>query len=151
MNGFFAPSSRSPDDVAATSRRLAAITDAFHLPTLTATLNDEARQRGIELNSRMLIMEPELHVTLITMKPHAHIREHRRQGQASLHALTGILRVHRAGGAVDLPANHLLRLKTGILHDVEALEESAFLLTVACPGEAVTEEAQTRLEWGEPW
>jgi hypothetical protein len=34
---------------------------------------------------------------------------------------------------VDLPAGHLLALESSIEHDVEALEESGFLLTVASP------------------
>ncbi len=32
---------------------------------------------------------------------------------------------------VDVPAGHLLAVEAGIEHEVEALEESAFLLTLA--------------------
>lgn len=31
---------------------------------------------------------------------------------------------------MDLPARHLLALEAGLRHDVEALEQSAFLLTI---------------------
>jgi hypothetical protein len=44
-----------------------------------------------------------------------------------------------------------MTLKTGVVHDVEALEDSVFLLTVACPGETVTEVSRAPLDWGEPW
>jgi quercetin dioxygenase-like cupin family protein len=42
--------------------------------------------------------------------------------------------VRAQGRTFDLPAGSLLALDQGIPHDVEALEESAFLLTIAWPG-----------------
>jgi quercetin dioxygenase-like cupin family protein len=36
-----------------------------------------------------------------------------------------------AGQEFDLPAGHLLALDAAVPHDVEALEDSAFVLTVA--------------------
>ena len=41
----------------------------------------------------------------------------------------------RRGEAFSLPAGGLLALGQGLPHDVEALEESAFLLTIAWPSE----------------
>jgi hypothetical protein len=38
------------------------------------------------------------------------------------------------GRTFDLPAGSLLALDRGLPHDVEALEDSAFLLTIAWPG-----------------
>ena len=38
------------------------------------------------------------------------------------------------GRTFDLPAGTLLTLDQNLPHDVEALEESAFLLTIAWPG-----------------
>jgi hypothetical protein len=37
---------------------------------------------------------------------------------------------------IDLPAGHMLALERGLPHDVEALEDSAFLLTIAWPEDA---------------
>jgi quercetin dioxygenase-like cupin family protein len=34
---------------------------------------------------------------------------------------------------VEVPAGHLLALDRGITHDVEAVEESVFLLTICWP------------------
>jgi hypothetical protein len=39
--------------------------------------------------------------------------------------------VHLADRKVNVSAGHLLVLDCGVLHDVEALEESAFLLTIS--------------------
>jgi hypothetical protein len=41
--------------------------------------------------------------------------------------------MHILGKIVDLPVGHLLVLDRAVLHDVEAQEESAFLLTIAWP------------------
>jgi quercetin dioxygenase-like cupin family protein len=43
--------------------------------------------------------------------------------------------MHVEGKVFDLPAGHLLALERAIAHDVEALEDSAFLLTIAWPDE----------------
>jgi hypothetical protein len=42
--------------------------------------------------------------------------------------------VRAEGRTFDLPTGRLLALDHGLPHDVEALEESAFLLTIAWPG-----------------
>ena len=47
--------------------------------------------------------------------------------------VAGRLRLHVPGGTVDLPVGHLLALDGKVPHDVEALEESAFLLTIGWP------------------
>ena len=47
--------------------------------------------------------------------------------------IAGRIRMHVESKALDLPADHLLMLERAIAHDVEALEDSAFLLTIAWP------------------
>jgi hypothetical protein len=39
--------------------------------------------------------------------------------------------------AIDLPAGHMLALERALPHDVEALEDSAFLLTITWPEDAI--------------
>jgi hypothetical protein len=41
--------------------------------------------------------------------------------------------MHAGGKEFDLPAGHLLVLDRAMPHDVVAIEDSAFLLTVAWP------------------
>ncbi len=48
-------------------------------------------------------------------------------------ALTGKLRLHLPDQTVELPAGRLLTLERALPHDVEALEESSFLLTISWP------------------
>jgi hypothetical protein len=44
--------------------------------------------------------------------------------------------MHVKGKVIDLPAGHTLALARAIPHVMEALEDSAFLLTIAWPEEA---------------
>lgn len=41
--------------------------------------------------------------------------------------------MHADGRVIDLPMGHVLALDGAVPHDVEALEDSAFLLTIAWP------------------
>jgi hypothetical protein len=52
-------------------------------------------------------------------------------GRVSIQTLRGEIGVEAQGRTFRLPQGGLLTLDQGIPHDVEALEDSAFLLTVA--------------------
>ena len=68
------------------------------------------------------------------MKADTHMKEHRAEARISIHALQGRMLLHVAGQKpVELAAGQLLTLDCGMPHDVEALEESAFLLSVSWP------------------
>ena len=59
--------------------------------------------------------------------------EHKTEGQISVHVLAGHIQVKAAGRTFNLRPGALLALDQGLPHDVEALEESALLLTIAWP------------------
>ena len=61
------------------------------------------------------------------------MNEHQAEGRISIHSVLGKICVHLPDQKVNLSAGQLLVLDCGMVHDVEALEESAFLLTVAWP------------------
>lgn len=54
----------------------------------------------------------------------------------SIHVLAGHIKVRAGERTFDLPAGRLLALDQGVPHDVEAVEERAFLLTIAWPAAA---------------
>ncbi|HXY51006.1 MAG TPA: cupin domain-containing protein [Terriglobales bacterium] len=70
------------------------------------------------------------------------MKEHHADARISIHSLEGKIRVHLPDQQVELSAGELLVIDYGIKHDVEALEESAFLLTVSWPGGTKEERHQ---------
>ncbi|MEQ1760684.1 MAG: cupin domain-containing protein [Vicinamibacterales bacterium] len=85
-------------------------------------------------NARTLIKYDDLRVVLIALQAKASLPEHKTEGRISIHVLSGHIQVRAAGRTYRLRPGGLLALDRGLPHDVEALEESAFLLTVAWPG-----------------
>lgn len=85
-------------------------------------------------NARTLVKYDDLRIVLIALKAEARIPEHAAGGRVSIHAMKGQIRVRAEGRTFRLPPGGLLTLDRGVLHDVEAVEDSAFLLTVAWAG-----------------
>ena len=81
--------------------------------------------------ARTLVREPAMRVVLIVMKAGAKIAEHHAEETASIHALTGHLRLQLPRRTVDLAPGHVLVLSPQLAHDVEAINDAAFLLTLA--------------------
>jgi hemerythrin-like domain-containing protein/quercetin dioxygenase-like cupin family protein len=82
-------------------------------------------------NSKTIVKHPDLRLVLTVMKANTSIHEHSAAGSTSVQTISGHIRMRVAGQEFDLPTGHLLALDAAVPHDVEALEDSAFLLTVA--------------------
>ncbi|HEY6385486.1 MAG TPA: hypothetical protein VIX91_07375 [Candidatus Acidoferrum sp.] len=82
-------------------------------------------------NSKTLVKHPDFRVVLTALKSNARLHEHKAAGRISVQAIAGHIRMHVQEKAIDLPAGHMLALERALPHDVEALEDSAFLLTIA--------------------
>ena len=85
-------------------------------------------------NAKTLMKYDDLRVVLTALQAHARIPEHKTAGRVSLHMLSGHIRLNALGRTFDLLPGSLVALDQGAPHDMEALEESAFLLTIAWPG-----------------
>jgi quercetin dioxygenase-like cupin family protein len=86
-------------------------------------------------NAVTLVKHPDLRVVFMIMKPETRMQQHHTSGRILVHTLSGHVRLHLGEGLVDLPAGRLLALEHDIVHDVEAVAESAVLLTISWPGE----------------
>jgi quercetin dioxygenase-like cupin family protein len=85
-------------------------------------------------SSKTLAKYPDFRIVLVLMKAATHMDEHRAEARISIQALVGKIRLHLPKQEpLELSAGQLLALDCGVPHDVEALEESAFLLTVCWP------------------
>lgn len=91
---------------------------------------DETWQREGH-NAKTLIKNDSLRIVLIDMHEGARVGEHQTDSRISIQVLTGKVSVHLPGGSYALTAGQLLALDESIPHDVEALEPSTFLLTLA--------------------
>jgi quercetin dioxygenase-like cupin family protein len=85
-------------------------------------------------NARTLVKYDDFRVVLTALKRRARLPGHQTEGRISIQTVVGHIQVRAQGRTFDLPAGSLLALDQGIPHDVEALEESALLLTIAWPG-----------------
>lgn len=93
---------------------------------------EESWEREAGRSSRTLAKYPDFRIVLILMKGGTRMRQHRAEGRVSIQQLKGLVRIHlEADRKLEVSAGHLLVLDCGVLHDVEALEESAFLLTIS--------------------
>lgn len=80
--------------------------------------------------ARTLVRDRDLRIVLIVMKAGARIDEHAAEDTASVHVLSGQVRLQLPDRTVDVPAGQLLVLARGLRHAVEAARDSAFLLTI---------------------
>jgi quercetin dioxygenase-like cupin family protein len=80
--------------------------------------------------ARTLVRKADLRIVLVVMKTGARIAEHRAKETATVHALSGHLRLRLPDKTAELPAGRLLAMDAGLEHDVEAVADSAFLLTL---------------------
>ena len=86
-------------------------------------------------NAKTLVKYDACGSSLIALKARPTIPEHHAKGQISIQPVVGHILVRAQGRSFELRPGELLALDDGIPHDVEAMEESAFLLTIARPTE----------------
>ena len=82
-------------------------------------------------NARTLVKYDDLRVVLIALRANARMPEHKTEG-TDLDP-PGHIQVKAAGRTFSLRPGGLLALDQGLPHDVEAMEESVWLLTIAWP------------------
>jgi quercetin dioxygenase-like cupin family protein len=105
---------------------------------------DESWLHPTGRSSKTLVKYPDLRIVLIAMKANTRMHEHTAAGRISVHSLNGRIRLHLPKGVVNLPAGQLLALDQCVPHDVEAAEDSAFLLTLSWPKETKIIKTKTR-------
>ena len=118
------------------SGHLAAPVMDFDLSTQIAQLHQEETWKRTGRNSKTLLKQPDFRIVLIALKKGERVEEHRADARISIHTLNGRVKLQLPNEIVDLPAGHLLTLDRALEHDLEALEESAILLTISWPGSA---------------
>ncbi len=89
-------------------------------------------------NARTLVKYDDVRVVLMALQAKVRIPEHKAEGRLSVHVLSGHVQLRASGRTFSLRAGGLLAIDQGIPHEVEALEESAMLLTIPWSGKGPT-------------
>lgn len=84
-----------------------------------------------------LIKSADLRVVLVTMRAGTELQEHTAPGTITIQPLAGRFALMVEGDERPLPVGSLASLASGTRHAVRALDDGAFLLTIAWPGDAV--------------
>ena len=100
---------------------------------ITALMEEDRKQQNPSRTTKMLVKLPDLRIALITMRAGAKWEDHKTDARITVQLLRGKIQFNTAANTTDLAVGHLLVLDPGVLHSVEAIEESAFLLTLVPP------------------
>ena len=85
------------------------------------------------LFSKLLVKADDLRVLLVAMDVGATMKAHHADGSITIHVLQGRLRLRVQEKSQDLQSGQILTLAPGIQHDIEARDDSAFLVTISWP------------------
>jgi quercetin dioxygenase-like cupin family protein len=85
-------------------------------------------------SSKTLVKHADLRIVLLAMRKKMCMHEHRTAARISVQTLAGYIRLKLSDRTIELRAGQLLVLDQCVPHDVEAEEDSAFLLTLSWPG-----------------
>jgi quercetin dioxygenase-like cupin family protein len=102
----------------------------FDLAEEAEALRSEAGWRHTGHSAKTLAKHRDVTIVLIAMKRDTRMKEHRADGAVSIQVLTGQLRFHIGTRSIDTSMGDLLVLDRAVSHDVEALDDSAFVLSV---------------------
>jgi len=81
----------------------------------------------------MLVKYPEFRILLVIMRALSRWDDHKTNARIVINVLHGHIQFHTPNGTFDVRPGQLLALDPGIVHSVDAPEESAFLLTLSDP------------------
>jgi quercetin dioxygenase-like cupin family protein len=84
-------------------------------------------------NAKTLVKRTDFRVVLTAIRRGTRIAEHLAAGPLTVQTVRGRIRMRVPSGEAELGPGHMLTLERNERHDVEALEDSAFLLTIAWP------------------
>ena len=102
------------------------------LKTLAAQLRHEVAWSDGR-NSRTLVKHGDFRMILTVMKTGTRLHRHHARGTVLIQVLSGQIRARILEEIVEVPAGHALSLDPNLEHEIEAVDESALLITIAWP------------------
>ncbi|MGF1472286.1 MAG: cupin domain-containing protein [Rubrobacteraceae bacterium] len=114
-----------------TERPLSGSLLRFDLDEEVARLRAEEEWRGGRRNAITLKKGEGFNIVLLVMRAGDRLEEHSAPGPISLHVREGRVRFTAVGEDVEAGTETLISCGAGVLHTVEALEDTVCLLSVA--------------------
>lgn len=108
-------------------------------PSMLFDLYSEVRRLEAEQpwqaghTANTIVKYPDLRIVLVALKAGAQLLPHRTMGRISIQCLAGKIRVHLPERSIEVAAGKLLTLDSEVSHDITAISDSSFLLTIAWP------------------
>ena len=102
----------------------------FDLVEESDALQHEDGWRKSGHSAKTLVKHHDFRIVLIAMKKGTRLEEHQTAGAISIQPVQGRLQLRVDAKTIELPVGALLALDRGLSHDVEALVDSAFVLSV---------------------
>ncbi len=112
-------------------RRLDAPVLTFDLAGLLIDLKRDPSWETARHTARTLVKSGPLRIVLVALRPGATLPAHRAEMPVAIHVVAGRIVLRTDGETVALHAGQLLALQPGVVHAVQAEDESAFVLTLA--------------------
>ncbi len=105
----------------------------FNLKDELAQLKEDPEWHERHRNAVTLVKEPHLSVVLVALQKGGRLEPHKTQGPFTLQVIGGAVRVRLDKETRMVKTGELMSIEPAIAHEVEALDESAVLLTIAEP------------------
>jgi quercetin dioxygenase-like cupin family protein len=114
------------------AQQLAGTVLRFDLTAELEQLQAESEWSRGDRNAITLVKEGDVRITLAVLSAGARMDPHRTDGYTSIQVMAGRLRVVSTD-TLDLGPGELLVIGKAVVHEVVAVEDAAFLLTIALP------------------
>ena len=103
---------------------------SFSLPELVQQMKQEESWEKTGRGSKLLQKTKNIRLLLMLLKAGTEIKPHQAPGPITVHCIEGKIKFFAEENEVVLNKGEMLSLQEFVRHSVEAVEESAFLLTV---------------------
>lgn len=97
-----------------------------------------------KVTSNLLLKSEDLRILLIGMEAGARLEEHHNDGRISIHVLEGAVKMRVQQQLQKYSAGQILALDRSVPHEVEAIEDSVLLVTIAWPSDSVLADMKHR-------
>jgi quercetin dioxygenase-like cupin family protein len=106
---------------------------SFMIPDEITAMRSTQQWTSTGRGAKTLVKNDDLRIVLVALSVGKTIHEHHAEGAISVYVAQGAIRFTTEGKEQVLGSGSLLTLAATLPHQVEALEDSAFVLTVVQP------------------